>query len=148
MTTEIVKRSWWSLDKGARVLWKGEEFRLKAVSADEVLLENDDRRIRMAVPSKKAKVIVEVRTKSPWDKPETDGERIVAEVLGGKLVSIDKDGETVMPIPDETTLSAHLLIFHGIIVGAKPHAEQVAAHDADHKSGTVKVPHVHRKHRP
>jgi hypothetical protein len=90
-----------------------------------------------------------------WEKPRGDAEKLVADLMGARLVGEATDearGYYVPPV-DVSTVAAHLALFHGGIPSAcEDEGAMLAAHTAQHseaRNGSpLAVNHWHTKERP
>lgn len=89
-----------------------------------------------------------------WDAPATDPAGVAVEtILGARLIAEtpDEPAGYFVPLPDVTTIRAHLAIFHGIPAHEQPADEgnALAAHRVAHDEGAAfAVNHWHTKRRP
>jgi hypothetical protein len=127
---------------------KGEGF-LKVTVKDE-----DGDEFSSKVRAKDPVEVVELvtRREKDWSEPDDQAERNVVSILGGNLQGVQVNGDEVWicPIPDLSTITAHLMIFHGIdfsgIREVGGYDRAVEAHDADREHPLI--PHRHEANRP
>lgn len=89
-----------------------------------------------------------------WDEPSVDPAGVAVEtILGARLVAEtpDEPAGYFVPLPDVTTIRAHLAIFHGVPADGQPSDEgrALAQHKLAHDEGyPLAVNHWHTKRRP
>lgn len=152
--------TWADVVKGDRVkLNEGPAWTVAKAKRDgkkvAVTVELDGKRFSERMPAKGQVERFEKIGGKAWSEPDTPAEKVLADVLGAEVEAVQPGpGELwVVPPVDQSTVAAHLFVYHGIDPAGREVGDvegMLARHNADHErdAADLHVPHRHSRKRP
>lgn len=151
--------TWADVAKGNVVILEGDAWTVAKIKTEgkktRVTVERKGKSFSAKVPAKGQVERREPIKGKAWSETDTPAEEVVAEVLGGKLEAVQPGkGEIwIVPPVDQSTIAAHLFVYHGIAPAGREAGSvesMMEAHAEDHErdADELHVPHRHSKKRP